>query len=70
MDRFSPNFIYIHIDKILLGIVTHLFCIFVPELWLLIYQVCSNYATGVKNGPAPGVTRDMVSFQQIPICKL
>ena len=21
-------------------------------------------------GPVPGVTRDMVSFQQIPICKL
>ena len=30
-------------------------------------HVCSNYA---KSGPAPGVTRDMVSFQQIPICKL
>ena len=28
-----------------------------------LYHVCSNYAPRVKNGPAPGVTRDMVSFQ-------
>ena len=33
-----------------------------------LYQVCSNYAPGTKNGPALGVIRDMVSFQQI--CKL
>ena len=30
-----------------------------------LYQVCSNYASGVKSGPAPGVTRNMASFQQI-----
>ena len=35
-----------------------------------LYQVCLYYAPGAKNGPAPGVTRDMVSFQQIPIYKL
>ena len=35
-----------------------------------LYQVCLKYAPGAKNGPAQGVTRDMVSFQQIPICKL
>ena len=28
-----------------------------------LYQVCSNYAPGAK------ITRDMVSFLQIPICK-
>ena len=35
-----------------------------------LYQVCSNYATGAKIGPTPGVARDMASFQQICICKL
>ena len=34
------------------------------------YQVCSNYAPGTKIDPTPDVTRDMASFQQIPICKL
>ena len=29
-----------------------------------LYQVCSNYAPGIKNDPAPGVTRDMVSFNK------
>ena len=33
-----------------------------------IYPVCSNYAPEAKIGPTPGVTRDMASFQQIPIC--
>ena len=44
-------------------------------------QVCSNYAPGAKNGPAPGshVIQSHIgrchqgyqdSFQQIPICKL
>ena len=32
-----------------------------------LYQTCSNYAPRVKNGPAPGVTRDIVSFQQITV---
>ena len=35
-----------------------------------LYQVCTNYAPGVKIGPTPGVTGNMASFQQIPICKL
>ena len=35
-----------------------------------LYQVCSIYVHGAKIGPTPGVTRDMASFQQIPICKL
>ena len=26
-----------------------------------LYQVCTNYAPGAKNGPASGVIRDMVS---------
>ena len=25
-----------------------------------LYQVCSNYATGVKNGPAAGVTQGYI----------
>ena len=33
-------------------------------------QVCANHAPWAKSGPAQGVTRDMVSYQQIPICKL
>ena len=33
------------------------------------HYFCSNYAPGAKNGPAPGVARDKVSFQQIPFCK-
>ena len=32
-----------------------------------LYQVCSNYAPGAKSGPAPGVPRDLASFQQITI---
>ena len=36
-----------------------------------LYQVCSKYAPGAKSGPIPGFTyRDIVSFQQIPLCKL
>ena len=35
-----------------------------------LYQVCSNYIPGAKTGTAPGLTRYMVIFQQIPICKL
>ena len=27
-----------------------------------LYQVCSNFATGAKIGPTPGVTRDMASL--------
>ena len=34
------------------------------------HQVCSNYATGAKISLTPGDTRDMASFQQIPIVKL
>ena len=34
-----------------------------------LFQVSSNYAAEAKNGSPPGVARDMVSFQQIPICK-
>ena len=39
-------------------------------LYVDFYQVWSNYAPVAKTGSAPGVTRDMVSFQQIPTCKL
>ena len=35
-----------------------------------LYQVCSNYASGAKNGPTSGVTKDMANFQHIAICKL
>ena len=28
-----------------------------------IYQICSNFAPGVKSGSTPGFTRDMASFQ-------
>ena len=30
-----------------------------------LYQVCSNHTPGDKDGPAPGVTRDMTSYLQI-----
>ena len=44
--------------------------IFVMQNDLLdLYQVCSNYAPRAKIGPTPGVTTDMASVQQIPICK-
>ena len=35
-----------------------------------LYQVCSTYIPGAETGTAPGLTRYMVIFQQIPICKL
>ena len=35
-----------------------------------LYQLCSNYVPGAKIGAIPGVTWDMASFLQIPICKL
>ena len=35
-----------------------------------LYQVCSKYNPGAKIGLAPGVNRDLVSFQQIPVRKL
>ena len=59
-------------EKIFLsGTTNHLALIFFMKHHLVdLYHVCSNSAPGAKNGLAPGVTRGMVSFQKIPICKL
>ena len=41
MDRISPFYICIHIDKTTLGLSRIIFRIFVPELWLLVYAIIS-----------------------------